>query len=509
MGVTKAMVNNSVDEMEEVLKQAPRGIRDTWLLEVNVSGEILSPFYWALYDGKSHMAEFMLKDLLAIRADRETYYCGAQNLFKTHPGLIKNLALLSPNLLPILFDGLMWRSRVTDSGSKRVNYFIRDVYGDPTSERYFDPYHTPLAELGRLHFAEHFVHPVTQFIVDLKWSTFVRALFIQGQFYFFVVLVLFMIGYVGFDFDGEKGSTSWDGAYYTRIVLGVINLLILLVLQIPRLVQEVQRKQVAIVQLGSLKIPIPVSLSSALNVARLLVNLLLVVSILTEKEIVGDTMGNDRVRSWCTSIAVCLLWILPFDWFSLDITLASFKLRLAGLLTSLQTGLLFAVCLIVGFGCSLSLSHSGDDGVSSIFDKAGDSIAYLFAVLTGNFVFDGTQFSGQMQFFFILFAVFSVLFLLNLIAAVFTATTYLQNSDVEGMTYLSRAKIIVELESICTLEQRVELWVANKFDERIEFDEGDLGLSGGIQVNEPLGKHAKDDKVDDDDSRVKRVPKYP
>jgi len=141
--------------------------------------------------------------------------------------------------------------------------------------------------------------------------------------------------------------------------------------------------------------------------------------------------------------------------------------------------------------------------VSSIFDKAGDSIAYLFAVLTGNFVFDGTQFSGQMQFFFILFAVFSVLFLLNLIAAVFTATTYLQNSDVEGMTYLSRAKIIVELESICTLEQRVELWVANKFDERIEFDEGDLGLSGGIQVNEPLGKHAKDNKVDDN---IQRFP---
>ena len=37
----------------------------------------------------------------------KTYYCGAQSLFKTHPGIIKNLALLCPNLLPILFDGLM------------------------------------------------------------------------------------------------------------------------------------------------------------------------------------------------------------------------------------------------------------------------------------------------------------------------------------------------------------------------------------------------------------------
>jgi len=226
-------------------------------------------------------------------------------------------------------------------------------------------------------------------------------------------------------------------------------------------------------------------------------------------------MGNDRVRSWCTSIAVCLLWILPFDWFSLDITLASFKLRLGGLLTHLQTSLLFAICLIVGFGCSLSLSNSslshdgrilsGDDGVTSsnMFEHAGESIAYLFAVFTGNFVFDSTQFSGQMQFFFVIFCVFSVMFLLNLMTAVFTATTYLQNCDVEGMTYLSRAKIIVELESICSLDQRVELWEANKFEDRIEFDEGDLGLNGGIQVSEPLSKHAKDDKADDN---IQRFP---
>jgi hemoglobin-like flavoprotein len=49
--VTKSMVNNSVSEMEETLHQAPRGVRDLWVLEVNVSGEIISPFYWALYDG--------------------------------------------------------------------------------------------------------------------------------------------------------------------------------------------------------------------------------------------------------------------------------------------------------------------------------------------------------------------------------------------------------------------------------------------------------------------------
>jgi len=501
--VTKAMVNNSVDEMDEVLKQAPRGIRDSWLLEVNVSGEILSPFYWAVYDGKTQMAVFILKDLLAIRADRETYYCGAQSLFKTHPGIIKNLALLCPNLLPILFDGLMWRSRVTDNGFKRVNYFIRDTYGDPTSDRYLDPYHSPLAELGRLHYAELFVHPVTQFIVDLKWTKFARGMFIQGQFYFFVVLVLFMIGYVGFEFEGaEKGSTKYNGAFYTRIVTAVINLIILLFRQIPRLIQEVMRNQVSTLNIGKMKVAVPVSLSNPLNVARLLINMLLVVSFLMQPEFVGDGMANDTVRSWCTSIAVLLLWWLPFDWFCLDITLASFKLRFTNILGHLFTSLLFSACLIVGFALSLSLSNA-DHSSDRVFDKAGTSIISLFAAFTGNFVFESSQLTGQMQFFFIVFCVFSVLFLLNLMTAVFTATTFLENKDIEGMTYLNRAKIIVELESVCTMEQRVDLWAANRFDERIEFDEGDLGLNGGIQVSEPLSKHAKDDMVDD---HIQRFP---
>jgi len=501
--VTKAMVNNNVEEMVDVLKQAPRGIRDIWLLEVNVSGEILSPLYWALYDGKSNMAEFMLKDLLAIRADRETYYCGTQNLFLTHPGLIKNLALLSPNLLPVLFDGLMWRSRVTDNGYKRVNYFIRHCYGDPTAKRYLDPYHTPLAELGRLHYAELFIHPVVQFIVDLKWSCFVRSMFIQGQFFFFVVLVLFMVGYVGFDFEGEENSTRWDGAFYTRIVLAVFNILILTMRQIPRLIQEVQRDQVSTVRFGNLRVSLPISLTSPLNVSRLCVNVLLVISFATQREIVGSAISNssaDTVQSWATSLAAVNLWFLPFDWFSLDITLSSFKLRIGSLLGALSTSLLFATCLIVGFGCALSISFSTQNVV---YSHAGESIAYLFAVLTGNFVFSGEGLTAQMQLIFIVYTIVAVLFLLNLMSAVFTASTYLQNKDVEGLTYLSRAKIIVELESVCTLEGRQEIWESHNFDQRVEFDEGDLGLNGCIQVSEALIKHAKDNKVDD---HIQRFP---
>eukprot|EP00397_Hematodinium_sp_SG-2012_P002889 GEMP01002897.1.p1 GENE.GEMP01002897.1~~GEMP01002897.1.p1 ORF type:complete len:1183 (+),score=249.82 GEMP01002897.1:779-4327(+) len=507
--VTKAMVNNSVDEMSEVLKQAPRGMRDMWLLEVNVSGEILSPFYWALYDGKIKLAHFMLEDLLAIRADRETYYSGSENLFLSHPGLVKNLAVLSPSLLSVLFDGLMWRSRITDNGFRRVNYFIRDVYGDPTNQRYLDPYHTPLAELGRLHYAELFVHPLSQFIIDVKWSRFARTMFIQAQLYFLLLLIIFMIGYVGFNYKQGKGSASYDGAYVARWLVAIINLLILLLRQVPRVVQEMQRNQTASVSIGVCIIHIPISLLKVTNAVRLTINILLVFAFFFDKEIINvgiDDKTAATIVSWCTSIVVALLWLLMFDWFSLEINLAQFKVRMNGVITDFFVVLLFGSCLFVGFACSMALSNLDSEQVdvstNTQFARADEGVAYLFAAFTGNYNFDPNKFTGQMQFFFVLFSIFSVLFLTNLMSALFTTTTFLLNKDVEGLTYLDRAQEIVELESMCTIEKRHDIWFAMKFDQRIEFDEGDLGLNGGLQVSEPLCKHNGGKQVD----RIQRFP---
>eukprot|EP00961_Rhodomonas_salina_P015933 214227-Rhodomonas_salina.1 len=53
----------------------------------------------------------MLQDLLAIRADREAYYYGRVELWKTHPDLINVLCHEAPDLIEDLFDGLLWHSQ--------------------------------------------------------------------------------------------------------------------------------------------------------------------------------------------------------------------------------------------------------------------------------------------------------------------------------------------------------------------------------------------------------------
>ena len=61
-------------------------------------------------------AQTILEDLLTIRADRDVYYYGCDDLFTRHPEVIKRLCVSAPTLLPTLLDGLVWRSRQTKEG---------------------------------------------------------------------------------------------------------------------------------------------------------------------------------------------------------------------------------------------------------------------------------------------------------------------------------------------------------------------------------------------------------
>ena len=66
------------------------------------------------------MAEGLLKDALAIRGDREAYYCGRERLWRKHPWLIRLLVDKEPKLLTTLLDGHLWVSRFMEDGNRWV-----------------------------------------------------------------------------------------------------------------------------------------------------------------------------------------------------------------------------------------------------------------------------------------------------------------------------------------------------------------------------------------------------
>jgi hemoglobin-like flavoprotein len=129
--VMKAINVNSEASLNKAVGCAPRGERANWMLIIVVGTQDISPFLWSIQSGALNAASAMLKDLLTIRADRDKYYYGAEDLFKRHNDVVKVILDDAPVMLPHLLDGLVWRSRVTVNGHRRVNYFLKDLLCGP------------------------------------------------------------------------------------------------------------------------------------------------------------------------------------------------------------------------------------------------------------------------------------------------------------------------------------------------------------------------------------------
>jgi len=88
-----------------------------------------------------------------------------------------------------------------------------------------------------------------------------------------------------------------------------------------------------------------------------------------------------------------------------------------------------------------------------------------------------------------IFLIVCVVFLLNMLVAQLTCAYDAVYSDMVGYARLKRIRIIVESMPQVS-EKRWENFVQSlRLDTRIEFNEGDVGLSGGIQVQEPASAH--------------------
>eukprot|EP00960_Hanusia_phi_P027927 747112-Hanusia_phi.AAC.3 len=135
-----------------------------------------------------------------------------QELFEYHPDLIQTLARESGPLVQVLLDGLLWHSKQKYAGRKvKVNYYIRDLYGDPDHSR--DPWLSPLAWLVELGDQECFQHPAVRKTFELKWRLFGLRIFFFKELSYMVMLFLFMWGIVA-DHSGclPKYDVSVDWA---------------------------------------------------------------------------------------------------------------------------------------------------------------------------------------------------------------------------------------------------------------------------------------------------------
>eukprot|EP00802_Teleaulax_amphioxeia_P004181 Tamp_04185.p1 GENE.Tamp_04185~~Tamp_04185.p1 ORF type:complete len:777 (+),score=205.16 Tamp_04185:586-2916(+) len=531
--LTYALVDGDVQALQCAVMPAPRSVRARMLCRMEIEGAVLSPLFWALHDGKVDITEFILRDLLTIRADLHGYYYGCSELFEHHKNLVEEIGNEEPALYTVLLDGLMWHSRKkVEGGMVVVNYYIKDIYGDP--DDYGDPWRSPLAHLIFLADNDTIKHPVVTKVIDMKWKAFGLKMFLAKESWFILHLFLFMVVHLG-DPDG-CAHEQYD---ILKIVLGTIATLTLLMGLFMIARQIYFNKTIAItLPLVKWTLNIPRTLTSAWSQLRNISMILLLVVYVMPPEpcqsqcaalapvydldalgvwelanstgclppgnmtdlladmpplstvtyaqggngtIVGAKLPSERSTRRLQAVAALLMWIQLLQSSIISKAMAAFSYSVGSMLKDLLHTLFLILVLMLAFGSALSILE--EDPFNAGFDV---TLVLLLQEVLGVAQPSYMDVSSGTRCLLLLFVLLVTVVMLNVLIAQLTITYERVISNMEAHALKHRASLCLDMEAFLPLSWRKKIFQRFGFDKPLPFEgPSDLGPAGGIQVQEP------------------------
>lgn len=493
--VMKAICLNQETQLSEAMAVAPRAERAQHLLVVSAGEMSTSPLYWSIDSGHLGCARIIIEDLLTIRADRDNYYYGCDTLFHVHPDLIHHLCNNAPTLLVPLLDGLVWKSRSTHNGLRRVNYFIKNLLQDKDGN--FSKSIEWLVNYGD---PKAISHPASALAVNLVWSGLAVRYFLAGRVFFLISLFAFMAGQAAYvHHDGTESYVDNLVVASCRAFTYFLSMTSLLSYHIKHLYVDCAVGNVV----HRSYVPIPLYLCNSRQLCSLSLGFLLVLMVTLEPVLwcLGEfanpispfeilttncpaaTDDLKNIYSLCASLASLLYWFLLTD-------LAVFSMRLYALLLvcevvamELILFLASALFLILSFSTALNaLDHSIEDfeGVPRWAKSLGQIVINM---LPTSFYY-GIQSSATVFLIMSLFVGLTSFVLVNLLAVQLMEAYAAHSEDLQGCAQLSRAAILVRSMEQVQHNSWTSFLKNLQFDEPLEFNEGDVGLAGGVQVLE-------------------------
>lgn len=497
--VMKAINVNSQSAMKKAIACAPRGERCKWMLKVQVGTQSISPLAWAIDSGALAAASTMLKDILTIRADRDNYYFGVDEMFTRHPDLIKKLIDNAPALLPELLSGLIWRSRLTSNGTRRVNYYIRHLLLDEDGK-----FANTLKWMAKFKDPHIVCHPTMVLLADIVWKRVALPLFLYRKSWFFGTVIVFIIDKGVLDHLEPEGKDAQDNVrlavFLLRCHIYVCSLGSLVYSQVRNLVKCIRSNDFVSLCKG---FSIPQYLWNWQELVKLLLALALIVMLSTDPilfclaEKATPTFTNtcpegDRVKrfphSFFSMVAMFLYFLPLVDLAVLSNSVAAYVLVCGFMLSEL--------CLFLFLGLVILLMFSSGLGCLEIQSRPQSSIPQLMEDLYDMFLGWYTGEAADLSHANLVvllsqwcFLVCLLVFLGNMLVAQLSCAYGTIYADVVGYARLKRINIIVE--SMPQVSDKAWNWFINslRLDRKIVFNEGDVGVAGGIATTEPASLH--------------------
>eukprot|EP00933_Yihiella_yeosuensis_P069725 TRINITY_DN7662_c0_g1_i1.p1 TRINITY_DN7662_c0_g1~~TRINITY_DN7662_c0_g1_i1.p1 ORF type:complete len:1229 (-),score=294.03 TRINITY_DN7662_c0_g1_i1:161-3820(-) len=494
--VMKAINANNIKQVKKALACAPRIERASWMLSVTVGTQSISPLIWSINSGASDAARVIIVDLLTIRADRDRYYYGVDELFDRHPDIVQILCENAQDLLPCLLDGLIWRSKVVTNGYRRVNIYLRHLLVDAEGE-----YADAMNSLAKMGDPRMVMHGVLTRLTDLVWTNVIYTSFLRSKVWLLISLLVFL--------TGQAIINNLHGGHLnaTERILTFVCRAFVYAFSMTELIYTRTKVACLAMRLGNTttinRIPVPkrwvqdwreaVSLLLSLTLAIIFFQEPIFYCLQAGDDFEGHGMFTqecpdaDSVKSSysvLSGLAMLFYFTLLVDFSALSVRLSAFVLLITRVLPELGLFLLAFLYAVLAFGSSITANSESTKEFKGI-PKATLSLFEIAINMFPGEAFDTLQEYGWTLSFCLTFSVVLTVLFMNLLAAQLNCAYMQVYSDMVGYARMSRMTICVEKMPAIPKKRFHRFVEGLKLDDRLEFGEGDIGLAGGIQVLEP------------------------
>jgi len=365
----------------------------------------------------------------------------------------------APALLPVLLDGLMWRSRTIEDGQRRVIYFVKHLVLDADGS-----FSKAIEWITDLKDPTIVCHPVVCLITDVVWNRVAYGLFLYGKLWFLLTLLVFVLAQsvlfrVGVDDGGERNPPFGTrlAILLCRCFVYGCNLPSLVCCNLKHVMVDYRRG--ATVHVG--RLAIPSFLFEAQALLRFLLMLVLflmfcfepILSCMSVDSESDDQLFSEfcpagqrlfKVYSVFAAIGTMLYYLLLCDLAVFSTRVSAFVLVLARTLSELAlslTALVFIILCFASAGCALREDFAPFKTVPG----AGMFLLRIFLGMLGDGNYEELTAHPLLMAVVVAFMVTTVVFLLNLLVAQMGSAYAATFQDMLGYARIKRGVIVAEV----------------------------------------------------------------
>jgi hypothetical protein len=343
-------------------------------------------------------------------------------------------------------------------------------------------------------------HPVIVLITDLVWSRVAFRTFLYGKSWFIFTLLVFLTSQSILHHVNQGNPVGQRIAIFAcRCFIYVFSMGQFLYFHLKHILADFRSGNTS----RCFFLRIPDYLLSWQNEVNLCLTISLMLMLCTEPvlwcitgdganfetevmftELCPESADKRFPYSILSMIAMLLYFALVIDLSVFNTWISAFVLVCSRVLAEVGLFIVALGYFVLSFSSAISALEQNNPDFKGIPKGALSLLEVTMAMYSGE-DFTALHEEPALMFGVILYLIITVVFLLNLLIAQLNCSYASTFQDMFGFARLNRGKIVIESMPQVS-HRRWEGFVNSlKLDERLEFNEGDVGLSGGVQINEP------------------------